>query len=104
MFDDDFQFVQYPYLKADPIVEETEGTYADTGAPIKTKTVSWNHGLSEVVNSLVQNGLSIDLLNEYDYSPYQCFRHLETIGPKQYRIKHLGDKLPMVYALQATKR
>ena len=33
----------------------------------------WNHSMSEVVNSLIKNGLKLEELIEYDYSPYDCF-------------------------------
>ncbi|MBP6586250.1 MAG: class I SAM-dependent methyltransferase, partial [Flavobacterium sp.] len=73
MFDDDFKEVFYNYFKSEPIIEEETGTYADKKASLIQKTISWNHSISEVVNALIENGLTIHLLNEYDYSPYNCF-------------------------------
>lgn len=101
MFDDDFAEVKYRYFKSDPIVEITNGTYADRDAPIQLESVSWNHGLSEVVGSLLANGLQIIDFQEYDYSPYDCFNHTEKLAENKYRIKHLGNKIPMVYSLKA---
>ncbi|PHN08464.1 class I SAM-dependent methyltransferase [Flavilitoribacter nigricans] len=103
MFDEDFSGLGYNYFNDGPIVETEEGTYADRTAKVSNTSVSWNHSLSEVVNSMIKNGLTINLLNEYDYSPYDCFRHTVEVGPGRFRIKHLGNKLPMVYAIQATK-
>ena len=103
MFDDDFTHIKYKYSKSDPIVELSEGTYADNDAQIDGSFVMWNHGLGEVFGSLTSKGLTVDHLKEYDYSPYDCFSHTEKIGERQYRIKHLGDKIPMVYSLSATK-
>jgi len=103
MFDDDFSEVKYPYFKSDPIVEGEEGTYADRDADFSTKTVTWNHGLSEVVSALIDAGMSIELFHEYDFSPYDCFRHTEEFEPGKFRIKHLGNRIPMVYSLVAKK-
>lgn len=104
MFDDDFARIHYRYFNSGPIVETEKGTYADRDAALNQQFVCWNHSLSEVVNSLIRNGLKIDLLEEYDYSPYDCFRHTVEIAPRKFRIKHLEDKIPMVYAIQATKK
>lgn len=103
MFDDDFKTIAYNYFNVEPIVEIEEGTYADKNADIKQQAVSWNHDLSEVLNSLIKNGISIQQFNEYDYSPYNCFNETIEVAPNKYRIKHLGDKIPMVYSLIGEK-
>ena len=104
MFDDDFSKIQYPYLNHGPIAESEEGTYADKNASIQQDYVTWNHGLSEVTNSIISHGLEINLLNEMDYSPYNCFSQTIEVAPGKFRIKHLDNKLPMVYAIKATKK
>lgn len=103
MFDDDFENVAYPYLKSDPIIENTGGTYADTTAPMQAESVSWNHGLSEVISSLLKQGLVIQSFQEFDYSPYNCFRGTVEFEPGKFRIEKLGNKIPMVYSLVAQK-
>jgi len=104
MFDDDFTKIQYNYFNTGPIIETYEGTYAEKDAPIKQEYVMWNHSISEVVTSLLEKGLEIKALNEYNYSPYNCFNKTEKIHPKKFRIKHLENKIPMVYAIVATKK
>ena len=64
----------------------------------------WNHGLGEVINSLLQNGMELNALEEYDYSPYNCFQKTVEIAPGKYRIEHLDGKIPMVYSVVATKK
>ncbi len=103
MFDDDFKTIKYNYFNVTPIIETEEGTYADKNADIKQTAVGWNHDLSEVLNSLIKNGLTIHSFNEYNYSPYNCFNKTIEIAPNRYRIEHLDDKIPMVYSLVATK-
>ncbi len=106
MFDDHFKQIVYNYFNAEPIIETSSGTYADKDAPITQQYVMWNHGLSEVMNRLIQNGLEINSFEEFDYSPYNCFNHEETVevGFKKYRIKKFDNKIPMVYAISATKK
>ena len=104
MFDDNFENIAYRYFNSGAIVETESGTYADKTADITQDYVMWNHGFSEVLNSLITNGLEINSLDEYDYSPYNCFNKTVEISPKKIRIEHLGDKIPMVYSVWATKK
>ena len=103
MFNDDFTEVTYHYFNVAPILETEEGTYADRTAQVNLKSVTWNHPMSEVVNALLNNGLQMQSLTEYDYSPYPCFKHVVATEPGKFRIKHLGNKIPMVYAITALK-
>lgn len=104
MFDDDFDKIAYRYFNSGAILESESGTYADKNADITQDYVMWNHGLSEVVNSLLKNGLEINVLDEFDYSPYNCFNKTIEFEPKKYRIAHLDDKIPMLYSISAKKK
>lgn len=103
MYDDDLEKVTYHYNNVEPIAEEEEGTYADKNAKIKQKFVCWNHGIGEVVNSLISNGLVLNELKEYCYSPYPFVNNCEEFEPGKYRIKQFGNKFPLVYSLSASK-
>ncbi len=104
MFDNDFNYIQYNYFKNEPIVEIEEGTYANTSAPIQTESITWNHSISEVLTSLLTIGLELQAFSEYNYSPYNCFKNMEEFEPKKFRIKPLGNKIPMVYSIVALKK
>jgi ubiquinone/menaquinone biosynthesis C-methylase UbiE len=100
MFDDEFEKVGYNYFNSGPIIETYNGTYADKTAPISQEYVMWNHGMGEVINSLIQNNIQIISLNEFDYSPYNCFKHTIEFEPGKFRIKHMDNRIPMVYAVK----
>lgn len=104
MFDHDFEKIGYNYFNSEAIIETQSGTYADKNAEIIQENVMWNHGISEVINSLIKNGLEINSLDEFDYSPYNCFNKTIEIEPRKYRIEHLENKIPMVYSIKATKK
>lgn len=104
MFDDDFKEIAYRYFNSGPIVETETGTYADREADLTQSYVMWNHGIGEVLNSLIKNKLTIDSFDEFDYSPYNCFQNTLEFEPQKFRIKHLDDKIPMVYAVVATAK
>lgn len=104
MFDNNFQKLEYSYFKSEPIVEEEVGTYADKNAKIVKTTISWNHSFSDILNSLIKCGIRINSFDEYDYSPYNCFHNMVEFEPKKFRIKDFDNKLPLVYAINGSKK
>jgi SAM-dependent methyltransferase len=103
MFDDDFKVVSYNYFNDGPIVETQTGTYGDKTADFSTTYVMWNHGIAEIFTALTNAKLRIEIVQEFDYSPYDCFPHTEEFEPGKFRIQHLGNRIPMVLALNARK-
>jgi ubiquinone/menaquinone biosynthesis C-methylase UbiE len=104
MFDDNFEKIAYRYFNSGAIVETENGTYADRDANISQSYVMWNHGLGEVLNSLIKNNLEINGFDEFDYSPYNCFNKTMEFETGKFRIAHLDDKIPMLYAIKATRK
>ncbi len=103
MFDEQMEHLKYPYHNSGVIETEQVGTYADRYASISYKEFGWNHSLSEIINSLTGQGLRIDFLNEYPYSPYDCFDKTVRGDDGNFRIKGLEGLIPMVYSIKATK-
>lgn len=103
MFDYDFSAVTFGYFNSGEIVETESGTYADQDADINLQSINWNHGLAETVSSLLRSGLSLNELQEFDYSPYDIFENGVEVTPGKYQVKDLEGKLPLVYALLMTK-
>ena len=104
MLDEDFEKVNYYYHNHELIVVDTQGSYANAEADIHGKEYSWNHGISEVLNALINRDLQLDFFNEYSYSPYPCFKNIVQGEDGNWRVKGLEDKIPMVYSLKATKK
>jgi len=103
MYDNDFKGIEFGYFNSKPIVETETGSYTSKDAPIETTMVTWNHPLCDVLNACITNSLAINLLNEYNYTPYDVFPGTKKIGDKQYIVEKLGDQFPLVYALLCTK-
>ena len=103
MHDDDFEFIKYNYFNEETIKEIETGTYTNSNASIEEEYINWNHSIGEVTNSLINNGLSINSLKEYNYSPYNCFNKLIEFEPGKFQVEHFGNKIPMVYSLVCTK-
>lgn len=103
MFDNDFLKVEYSYFNAQPIIEQSTGTYTDREAAIASTCITWNHSLDEVWGALLSCGLLPEVFKEYDYSPYPCFNGIVSVSPGKYYIEKLGNKIPMVYSLRCAK-
>jgi len=103
MYDDNFEKIAYNYFNEGAILEQESGTYADRNAPIAQQYVMWNHGIAEVLTAVINNGLSVSVFNEFDYSPYNCFKETVEFELGKFRIKHFGNRIPMVYSLVAVK-
>lgn len=104
IFDDDFTKIEYSYFNTETIVEDMSGSYTDREADITYTTVSWNHNTGEIMNNLIKQGVEIKSFDEYDFSPYNCFKDMVKIKEDKYRIKSVRDKLPMIFALEGIKK
>jgi SAM-dependent methyltransferase len=90
------------FHRTDPDVE-IEGTYTENSRDLKTKLITWTHPLSEVINSLIKVGIQIDFLNEYPYSPYNCYDGLEEREKDKFYLTRSGQDVPLVYSIKGTK-
>lgn len=94
----------YSYFSKDnPDIEE-EGTYTENCDGSKSEIVTWSHSVSEVINSLIKAGLSIDSFNEYPFSPYNCFENMEFVEDKGYQVLYKGQQVPLIYSIKAIKK
>ena len=103
MMDENFEKIKYNYFNTEVITEEVSGTYADRDAPIKSIEHGWNHPFSEIINTLIKHNLQIVHLNEFPFSPCNCFNNIEKGADGMWRIKGLDEKMPMMYSIKAVK-
>ena len=104
--DDSLLVVEYPYFEQDePIVFDTGGTYVATDVVFEqTVTHEWNHGLGEIVTSLLDVGMVITGLTEHDSVPWDAQPgQMTEIGGGEWRLADRPWRLPHSYTLQAVK-
>ena len=104
MLDDDFKHIKYSYFNQGVIDIDIKGTYTDRDADIEHKEYSWNHSISEVINALINQGMVIEHMSEFDYSPYDCFPNTIKNEEGNYFIKGFEKVLPMVYSIRTRKK
>lgn len=105
MYDDAFEKIAYSYFHTEePIEDDSQGSYADPAADFTHKSYGWNHPLSDVINALIANGLTLEFLHEFPFSTYNCFPNMVRGKDGWWRLREPRDTLPMMYSLKARKR
>jgi SAM-dependent methyltransferase len=98
--------VEYPYFeRVEPMVFDEGGTYVETDAVFEHNvTHEWNHGLGEIVSSLLDEGLSLIGLVEHDSVPWEAFPgQMERLPGNEWRLTNRPWRLPHSYTLQAVR-
>ena len=93
----------YSYFhKPQPDVE-LEDTYTENCDGSKHEFAVWTHTLGDVISALIKAGLQIQSVQEFDYSPYNCFSGMQEKQTGRYYLEHQGQHVPMVYSILANK-
>lgn len=98
--------LQRPYFEQpEPNVANSGATYVGTDTSFEhTVTEWWNHGIGEIVTSLIDAGLRIAEFTEHDSIPWSALSGaMEYIGGGEYRLIDDPRRLPHSYTLQAVK-
>ncbi|HEY1737667.1 MAG TPA: class I SAM-dependent methyltransferase [Acidimicrobiia bacterium] len=106
--DDDLVVIRFPYFEtSEPItLDEGPQTYTDgdTSAMTNTKTAEWNHGLGEVVQAVLDAGLVLTgLVEERECAWSAVDRLMEGDHERWFRMREGGERLPLMYTLDARK-
>jgi SAM-dependent methyltransferase len=99
--------IEYPYFEQhDPVTFNEAGTYVSTDVVFEhTVTHEWNHGMGEIVTSLLDAGMAITGMTEHDSVPWEALPgQMEHIGGGEWRLADRPWRLPHSYTLQAVKR
>jgi len=93
------------YFKSQAIETQVERSYTDHSeiSQKQLKHIEWHHSLSEVLSSLITNGLEIELFNEFPYQVYNCFPNLIELEKGKWVAEKHGDKIPYMYSVRAKK-
>ena len=96
--------LRYPYFERQAMEFEADGSYADPVTKIpKMKEYEWEHGMGEVITSLVDAGLRIDFLHEFPYTCFSAFPFLEKGNDGYWHQPGGVDMIPLTYTIKATK-
>lgn len=99
--------IAYPYTDARPFVEEQQGTYANPSAALSSPvSVSYAHGIGDLVGAALRAGLTLTALEEYtslDFDPLPGHPFFTREDDGRYRARAGGWPLPVMFTLLAAK-
>jgi SAM-dependent methyltransferase len=97
--------LDFPYAFDGPHRFDEPGSYTDPDAAVEaTAEVVYAHSLGEVVNAAIAANLRIDALHEHLDTDHDPRQHLLTRGEDgRYRLEVSGQRLPVLFALIATR-
>jgi SAM-dependent methyltransferase len=104
--DDDMLVIEYPYFEtAEPVaLDEGPRTYTDgdTSTMTHTETREWNHGLGEIVQAIIDAGLTLTMLEELTYCDWLALPGaMEIRADNAAVLSDRPERLPLTYTMQA---
>jgi SAM-dependent methyltransferase len=97
--------LEYPYWShPEPLRFDTQGSYADRDAPTEGLVeYGWDHSLGEIVTSLVDAGLRLEFLHEFDFVRWPMDFLVEGADGLWRLPEGSKGSLPLFFSLKATK-
>ena len=95
----------YPYFHKETPTEWAAGDpdYADRDYIRKNGSAEWEWSLGEIVNALLDAGLRLEFIHEYEKLFFQLFPSMTTDDGRWYRMPQYARKLPLLMTLRAKK-
>lgn len=104
MMDEEYHALKYSYFNDEMIITDSTGSYASQiNLHPPMKEYGWNHPFSDLLSSLVREGLVLEIFNEYNGSPYNCFPGMEQSADGLYRFSKWDKKIPLIYGIRFRK-
>lgn len=98
--------LELDYFEGEPYFEIEETTYAGEGIVASPGAVSFNHGLAEVFNALLSNGLAVELFEEHRSVPWNPLadEFVKLDGIDEWELADKPNRLAASYTILARKR
>ncbi len=98
--------IEESYFNTGPVESILDESYTDNSKTQKQglRHTEWHHSISEVLNSLMNNGLQLSMFNEFPYQPYNCFKNMVKTGKEKWVFEKYKSRIPYLYSLKARKK
>lgn len=93
--------IKYPYFKKEADEDDAIGGYASESK--NAKNYFWMYTVSDIINSLIKAGLSIEFFNEYDKLFFDL-GNMDKIDKGLFEYPYFKGKLPFSFSIKATLR
>lgn len=96
--------MQYDYFDKGPFLDDADGSYVDWNKKIKGKTYEWSYTISDVVDNLLEVGLTIEFFHEFPFTMYNQFPgYMKKNKKGQWVLKNKKLQIPLLFSLKARK-
>jgi SAM-dependent methyltransferase len=93
-----------PYFFTEtPNSNEMTGSYATDFKGQAVSFYMWDHGLGDVINSLIDAGLAIEFLHEFPFAPRAKFPFMQQGADGWWRLPEQYVQIPFLFSMQARK-
>ena len=93
-----------PYFGGPPRHRRQDSTYAGADVPEDARdTYEWQHGLAEIVQALLGAGLRLAAIAEQRTIPWPALPGMVPTGDGSWALPEGSDRLPLTFALTATR-
>ncbi len=93
--------VALPYFEGGPLRWFQEQTYTDGPAVGSPELYQWNHGLGEIVQAVIDAGLTVTALREHRECEWQALPRMVEGADGQFRLPDPRDDVPLMFTLDA---
>jgi SAM-dependent methyltransferase len=95
--------ITQPYFEVvQPMRFDDGSDYADPEASLENRvTYEWNHGLGEIVTSLIEAGLRIELVREHRECDWRHMPQMVKGADGFWRLPEKPERLPLMYSIRA---
>jgi len=96
--------VRYPYFQGlQPMHFPPGPTYTNRNSQLKNPSCEWFHTMSDILNSLIGNSLSIQFVHEFPFCVYQGLPFLEKGADGWWYLPNSRKDVPLLFSLMAKK-
>ena len=96
--------LRYPYFeRPEPIRFEEPLTYTDGDPLAEPVSYEWNHGLGEIVQAVLDAGLTLTRLVEHEELDWPAYPWMVETGRAHWRLPDGAVPVPLEYTLEARK-
>jgi len=99
----DLTFKYRYFHQPEAIVWEDDADYANPDYIAKTASHEWDWTVSDIVNALLDAGLELDFVHEYEKLFFKLFSTMTTDDGRWFTLPDYAGKLPLLLTMRARK-
>jgi SAM-dependent methyltransferase len=101
--DDEVLRVTLPYFEGQELHWFHDNTYTEGPSVAHPGNYEWNHGLGEIVQAVIDAGLTVTALREHRELEWRGLAHLVEGPDGKFRLREGTDRLPLMFTLEARR-